>query len=479
MDVTPSPGDVLLEKHRVERILGEGGMGVVLAATHLQLDQPVALKFLTVDVTSADTPAGLLTRFEREAKAAARLSSEHVARVFDFGRLPGGSPYIVMEYLDGRDASQLVEDEGPLPVDRAVELVLQAALGLAEAHTVGIVHRDIKPANLFITRRRDGREVVKILDFGISKLTDAGSDAKLTGGGILGSPLYMSPEQIKTSRNVDHRTDIWSLGTVLYELLTGIPPFVADTIPEVYLSIVGDQAKPPSEFADVPAELDRVLGRALAKGVSARYQTVAGFAHDLLPFAPARARALVEAIERIIVDSPLSTDMQTRPPPKAAAGETAEAVVEALPDLAGPPVVDTGLLPEATMGDIDPAPPAAVAATALAASPEETAALQQTTGVSSWAAEQGGVLPADDPVLERAESIFAAPPNAGPGPSGFPLRVENVRSSTFTRSVLGSMRIRCNTVIPPMNPVTGDGRISAPVTTAPAGQAPAIASVGA
>jgi serine/threonine-protein kinase len=160
-------------------------MGVVLAATHLQLNQLVALKFLTIDIRENSS---ILARFEREARAAAQLKGQHVARVHDFGSLPGGSPYIVMEYLDGEDASDLVERDGPQPLDASLELVLQAAVALAEAHAVGIVHRDIKPANLFVTKRRNGRPLVKLLDFGISKITSQPEDGKLTAASTLGRP---------------------------------------------------------------------------------------------------------------------------------------------------------------------------------------------------------------------------------------------------------------------------------------------------
>ena len=207
------PGDVLAGKYRVDRVLGVGGMGVVVAATHLQLQQRVALKFM-LDAGLAQPTQ--VERFGREARAAVRLRSDHVARVLDVGTLETGSPYIVMEYLDGSDIGSVLEQRGAMPVDMAVDCVLQACDAVAEAHALGIVHRDLKPRNLFLTTRNDGRALVKVLDFGISKHT-TGSDLSLTRTTeIMGSPSYMSPEQFRSAKLVDERTDIWALGAILY-----------------------------------------------------------------------------------------------------------------------------------------------------------------------------------------------------------------------------------------------------------------------
>ena len=232
----PQPGDVLAGKYRVERVLGSGGMGVVVAAMHLTLQERVALKFLLPEGAKKEET---VTRFLREARAAAKIKSEHVARVSDVGTLESGAPYLVMEYLDGSDLSALLRRDGPLPPRDAVEYVLQACEALAEAHAVGIVHRDLKPANLFLARHAGGAPRIKVLDFGISKLTARDpsmppDDPSMTRTRAwLGSPLYMSPEQMRSARDVDTRTDIWALGVILYELLSGKPPFDGETFPEL------------------------------------------------------------------------------------------------------------------------------------------------------------------------------------------------------------------------------------------------------
>jgi serine/threonine-protein kinase len=214
------PGDVIAGKYRIEAVLGAGGMGVVFLARHALLGGPVALKFLSRDFVG--NPQAV-SRFHREAQAAARLKSEHVVRVFDVGVHESGSPYIVMEQLDGGDLQRLLRNEGRLSVEHAVDLALQACSALAEAHRAGIVHRDLKPSNLFCVPRADGRFTLKIVDFGISKLASADESVTVTGN-FIGSPAYMSPEQMDAPNRVDERADLWSLGVVLYECVTGKLP---------------------------------------------------------------------------------------------------------------------------------------------------------------------------------------------------------------------------------------------------------------
>jgi serine/threonine-protein kinase len=295
IEIGVKPGDVLAGKYRVAHVLGVGGMGVIVAAHHIQLDAKVALKFL---LPSALRNAEAVARFEREARAAVKIKSEHVARVSDVGKLDNGSPYMVMEYLEGTDLAGMLEKRKSLPIEEAVEFVLQACEALAEAHVLGIVHRDLKPANLFCIRRADGRMSIKVLDFGISKLTAPGQDVSMTRTtAIMGSPLYMSPEQMQSSKRVDARSDIWALGVILFELVTGRPPFDADAVTELIIKIATAQPVAMGSIrADVPAGLERLIMRCLEKDAERRFRNIGEFALALETFGPKRARASIDRI---------------------------------------------------------------------------------------------------------------------------------------------------------------------------------------
>lgn len=294
-------GDVINGKYRIERIIGEGGMGVVVAARHLTLDKPVALKLLSPKTGDS---AEALQRFTREARAAARIQSEHVGRVLDVDTLPTGAPFIVMELLEGHDLAVELR-KGPAPLERGITFILQACEAIAEAHAGGIVHRDLKPANLFLARKDDGSVVVKVLDFGISKITRHEPTAEITeekaltsANTMLGSPLYMSPEQMKASGDVDARTDIWSLGVILFEMLSGISPFDAATIPMICANVLS-MPPPKLEIAGAPEGLERVLLRCLEKEPSARYRDIAHLVRSLAPFAPEQAKITLDRINKL------------------------------------------------------------------------------------------------------------------------------------------------------------------------------------
>ncbi len=296
------PGDVLAGKYRVERVLGSGGMGYVVAARHLQLDQLVAMKFLRRNESSLDETEAT-GRFLREAKAVVRLKDEHVAKVFDVGTLETGEPYIVMEYLDGCDLSALAKQRGAIPVAEGVEYVMQACEALAEAHSIGIVHRDVKLANLFVTRGHAGSPLVKVLDFGISKVNPFGGgeqDQEMTRtASMLGSPRFMSPEQMRDPRNVDARSDIWSLGVVLYRLIAGRPPFEADTLGRLLSMVMHENPDPLLAIRnDLPPGFSEAVQRCLEKDANARYSNIAELAYALVPFAvdPVRARGVADRI---------------------------------------------------------------------------------------------------------------------------------------------------------------------------------------
>jgi serine/threonine-protein kinase len=281
----PDVGDVIDDKYRVEKRIGAGGMGAVVAVKHLRLGERYALKCLRA--RGLRDPK-MTARFLLEARAAVRIRSEHIARVADVGQLPNGTPFILMEHLSGCDLASLLYRTGPLPITEAVDYVLQACEGVAEAHALGIVHRDLKPSNLFLTSRSDGAPLVKVLDFGIAKALDGGGpadDMMTDSAAPLGSPAYMSPEQIRNSKGVDFRTDVWGLGVILHELITGTRPFTAETPLGTLAAITADEPQDVRAVRpDVSPELDAVVRRCLEKSTSKRIQSVAELAEALAPF---------------------------------------------------------------------------------------------------------------------------------------------------------------------------------------------------
>jgi serine/threonine-protein kinase len=293
------PGTVLAGKYRVERLLGEGGMGWVVVATHVQLEQHVAIKFMHAAQAHENSEA--IARFLREARAAARIQSEHVARVSDYGTLENGAPYLVMEYLEGQDLDSLLRTRGSLSIEQVVDYAMQACEGLAEAHAAGIVHRDLKPANLFLARRMDGSVRVKLLDFGISKLSAPGiAEVAMTNTqALMGSPLYMAPEQLRSTKNVDSRADIWSMGVILYEMLGGRPPFDGETLPVVCARIMTESPEPLHLLKpQIPPALEAVVMRCLERDTQHRFQDVPALARALAPFGATEARVAADRIAR-------------------------------------------------------------------------------------------------------------------------------------------------------------------------------------
>lgn len=285
-------GDLLDGKYRVERVLGQGGMGVVVAATHIQLGERVALKFL---LPAHEKDREVRSRFEREARSAARIRSPHVARVTDVGHTPSGGPYLVMEYLAGMDLQAMLDTRGPLPIADAVDFTAQACLALAEAHRVGVVHRDMKPANLFLTRANDGTACIKLLDFGISKV-QAPEISRLTNG-ALGTPEYMSPEQLRDASSVDARCDFWGVGLVLHQLLVKQHPFHGLPLGPLLMAILQQPAPSLRALrAEVPAALEAVVHRCLEKEPARRYPDAGELARALLPFASPVGRAAIQSI---------------------------------------------------------------------------------------------------------------------------------------------------------------------------------------
>jgi serine/threonine-protein kinase len=286
----PPFGQIIGGKYRVDGVLGRGGMGVVVAGHQLSLDRPVAIKMLRSSLSE-----GGRQRFTREAMVVARMTSEHAVRVFDAAE-EGGVPFIVMERLFGQDlASRL--SSGPLGVELSVRYALEACEASAEAHGLGIVHRDLTPSTCVLAEAPNGRQVLKVLDFGVSKQLDSAlgpmGDGSTTDTGRLGTPAYASPEQLLSPRNVDRRADIWGLGIVLDQCLAGQRPFAASNLAQLGAAIL---ASPPVPFAKelgVPAELRAIVWRCLEKRAEDRYQTVEELASALRALGrPSRARRL-------------------------------------------------------------------------------------------------------------------------------------------------------------------------------------------
>jgi eukaryotic-like serine/threonine-protein kinase len=355
-------GSLLADKYRLDRVVGEGGIGIVVAATHVHLEQKVAVKYLK---PAARRQPVLCERFLREARLAAKLKSEHVVRVHDVGAAPCGTPYMVMEFLEGEDLGARLE-AGPMAVAQAVDVTLQACEALGEMHAMGVVHRDLKPENLFVARTASGAAIVKLLDLGISKVLEKNPESKrqaiLTGvTDRFGTPQYMPPEQLGAASNVDARADIWAIGVVLHELVTGTPPFTGESIPEICASVL---LAPYAGLCgtEAPPGLEKVLRTCLAKKPEERFRNVAELARALAPFGPAGSVERAKRIAGMIVRGGESV----RPMPVSGAPR-----VEAAPAAPPPAIGPTGALAPApaaaplrvqaptldAWGDARPAPP--------------------------------------------------------------------------------------------------------------------------
>ncbi len=419
------PGETLAGTYRIERVLGEGGMGVVLLGRHLRLDKQVAIKLLRREAVRAlGAP-----RFVQEARIAAKLKGDHVARVYDVDEVDG-TPYLVMEYLEGSTLAGELDKQGPFSVERAVDTVLEACEALAEAHSLGIVHRDIKLENLFLARAPDGSSRLKLLDFGVSKVL--GADSLTRTAALVGSPVYMAPEQLESSKDVDSRADIWSLGVVFYELLSGKQPFGGDTLPQLCVSIREHEA--PSLVGlrpDVPAELDRVVQRCLAKRRQDRYPSVAELVLDLAPFASAKTQGSVESARRLVRAAAATVDFAESSPDvqsvrSEAPARTPSSTVAATISIAKPEpnrrrwlgaalvVVAVAVLAVGALrfgvvpvAEKAPAPTTTEPATARAPVVE--------TSASSAPAAAASAAPPPEPVLAPVASLAdPAPPSASP-----------------------------------------------------------------
>ena len=327
----PEPGSTLAGKYLVEEVLGIGGMGVVVAAKHLQLDQKVAIKYL---LPQALQNPEVVERFAREARSAAKIRGEHVARVIDVSKFDDGSPYMVLEYLEGNDLAKQLEKHGPLQPSDAVRYLLETCEALAQAHAAKIVHRDLKPSNLFLAEQPDKRAIIKVLDFGISKTADPQSAALTKTSALMGTAFYMSPEQLIAPKTVDHRSDIWSLGVILYELLTGKPPFMGESVPEIIGGILSNSPESlRTKRPDLPAGIEAVVTKCMQTKADDRYQSVATLAAALGPYAADRDRISVEAIARVLGETIAKTGTSS-PPARASTVPSAVLPVATAPTVA-------------------------------------------------------------------------------------------------------------------------------------------------
>lgn len=411
----PERGEVFAGRYRITGVLGAGGMGYVLAAEHLLLRELVAIKMLRPEQL---TDATRVERFLREGRAAVKIHSDHVARVLDVAELPDGRPYLVMEHLEGADLGTLLEERGPLPIPLAVDYVLAACEALAEAHAMGTVHRDLKPSNLFLARCADGEERVKVLDFGISKLSSLDEDAlTLTRtSAILGSPQYMSPEQLKGARDVDARADVWALGVILFELVSGERPFEAETIAELGALVLSGRPPWLAQVAPhVPPDLAAIVATCLRRDRDKRFVDLADFATALGPFGSPDAR---RSAERIVATLGMPSVRAT--PWSAKTSASSE-----------PPTEDAGgALSSSDSTPVSDDPPSLTTHTsgAPALARQNATRLPLTTGLVVVAALVGVAVGARGFRRETAKAD-ARPSASSPAPIATPLAASNVAAS--------------------------------------------------
>lgn len=448
-------------KYRIERVLGAGGMGVVTEATHLTVGRPVALKLLSLSETplqrlapelaSASVSASreAVARFQREARAAGAIETEHVVQVLDAGADDEtGIPYVAMERLRGEPLDVVLARTAPLAPAAALRITAQACRGLVRAHQAGVIHRDIKPGNLFVSEREDGERIVKILDFGIAKMVADAHDDDLTAtGGILGSPRYMAPEQIKGLKGLDGRVDLWSLGVVLYEALSGIPPHAADTTGQLLLAICTEPARPLQDVAPwVQPDVATCVHRALSLDPTTRW-----------PDAEAMLTALTELVDdlRLVAATIAPVSAKARaiaaPTMAALAQDDATTILPAhrgKPIAAEPYAEASASLPSPSSLEVTPPPPSrrwwvglplvagAIGALLWSVSSPETSPPDPEP--ASHVTSSGPVAASSPPPTPTTTSTPKTSPATSPSPTGHPsaaTRLEPPKRSTPPRPV--------------------------------------------
>ncbi len=454
----PRPGTTVVDKYVVEDLLGVGGMGAVVSARRRWDGVRVALKvMLAAEAKHEDSTR----RFFREARAAGVIDSPHVAKLLDFGRLDDGTPFMVLELLHGEGLDELIRTRAPLPIEEAVDLILQAAEGVAEAHARGIVHRDIKPSNLHVSTATDGSALLKVLDFGISKapmkFEQEADGPSLTETNVtLGSPQYMSPEQLRSSKDVDARTDIWSLGLILHKMLTGRPAFEAPNVGAHFAMILAD---PPTRLRqrrpDAPQQLDDVLWTCLEKQREERWQDLGQFASALALFGTDSARLRAQRIAAILdVAGVASTtrprvvyrdDPTLRESPKSKRPLPIEAPLSAPATMPGGAQVSGAFDGERTKSTWSPvthrinAPARRVRRLMITAGVAVLVAM--AFGAGRLLQGEGDVTPVA-PAASSVSNVASAAPEAAPDKRKSPL-LEKARSGSATRDELRTLEALC------------------------------------
>jgi serine/threonine-protein kinase len=417
----PAAGEIIDGKYQIVQMLGEGGMGAVAKAHHMLRRAPVALKFMAPHVL---TVPGAVERFLNEAVAASQIENQHVVTIYDVGKLPGGAPYLVMEFLDGRDLAHLIDSEGQRGIDvpRAVHFVLQILRALQVAHAAGIVHRDLKPSNAFIIRKDGERDFVKLVDFGISKVSQPGAASLTQTNSALGTPLYMSPEQAKSPRDVDLRSDLYSVGCLFYELLTGRTPHFSESgeLTEILFKLFTQDPTPIKEHRpDLPMGLPEVVHTGLARDRDRRYASALEFAEALAPFADERSAQVLARLR-----APL--ERRSEPPPVHGSMPVPMASLQAFSQLNSMQFPQPAITPSGVPGAATPSTPAAPYASDVRPTPSGAPARTQAlpgasapptrsdqvavAGTQSSHTAMGVVSDARDPRVGKTPAVvFLAP----------------------------------------------------------------------
>jgi tRNA A-37 threonylcarbamoyl transferase component Bud32 len=402
-------GKVIAERYAVERVIGSGGMATIVEAMHLELGSRVAIKVLHPTHTLPEA----IDRFLREARGVFPLHSENVCRVLDLGRLPDGPPFIVMEYLDGTDFATAFRGKQIAP-SLAASYIVQACKGLAEAHALGIVHRDIKPANLFLTKRSDGSALVKVLDFGISRLRREGDDTLTSDGQILGTPRYMAPEQFGGAMHADARADVWAIGLVLFKLVVGRLPFEATSLTDIYAEVM---STPPEDIRRAVPSIDPALGavvmRCLERDPAKRFQTARELGAALEPFARAGGKEVLLAV------APDAPPTIARPAPRSwravalvflgVAGVSFGATALFIARSHAPPPPPPDISSTTSAATADPPPPPPTTSTAVVPGPPPTATTTNAPKRPTGTAKPTGRKPSCSPPYyfdEHHDKVF-------------------------------------------------------------------------